>query len=156
MNAGFDMQIELARLAERIVGPIAAKLAQNELDTVVGQIRCTFEQLSTKIPPANVDYEKRAINILEPVRAKLSEADFTRIVDRLGGAMSGFCQRDEAKVKRDAEPSRLQQAGQRETLHLQQHAKSVPDAEPWWSTSEQAMALLILLWLYTEINWQLR
>jgi hypothetical protein len=37
----------------------------------------------------------------------------------------------------------------------QQNAQSEPDAEPWWSRSKQAMALLILLWLCTELHWQL-
>src|SRR6266404_708697 len=99
MNAAFDMQTEIANLAERIVGPVAAKLAQRERDTVVGQIRHAFEQLSTKSALANVDFENMAVNILEPVRVKLSKANFTRIVDRLGGAMAGFCQRDEAKTQ---------------------------------------------------------
>jgi hypothetical protein len=149
------MPIEMANLAERIVGPVATKLVQQELDAAIGQIRHVLEQLSTKDPSANVDFENMAVNILEPLRAKLSEAHFTRIVDRLRGAMVGFCQRDEGKAQPDVESSCLQQAGGRETPHLQQTARSEPDAEPWWSTSEQAMALLVLLWL-TELHWQLR
>ena len=156
MNAAFDMQTEIANLAERIVGPLAPKLAQEEVETAAGQIRHTLQQLNTESAPAHVDFKNMAVNILEPLNAKLSEADFRRIVDRLGGAMSAFCQRDEAKAQPDAERSRLQQAGHREALHPQQNAKCKPDAAPWWSTSEQAMALLILLWLYNEINWQLR
>ncbi len=39
MSAAFDMQTEVANLAERIVGPVAAKLAHKELDTAVGRIR---------------------------------------------------------------------------------------------------------------------
>jgi hypothetical protein len=114
---------------------------------VLGEIRDAFEQLSTKSPPADVDFENVALNILEPVRAKLSEAVFSRIVDRLRGAMIGFCQRDEAKAQPNAEPWWLQQAGE--------NAQSVPDnAEPWWSTSEEA-TLLIILWLCTEIYRQL-
>jgi hypothetical protein len=85
-------------------------------------------------------------NILEPVRVKLSEADFARIVDRLGGAMVGFCQRDEVKAQPDAEPWWRQQAGD----------QSEPDVDPWWSTSEQTMWLYILLWLCIEVRWQLR
>src|SRR5262245_7531473 len=103
MNAAFDIQAEIANLAERIVGPVAARLAQKELDTVVGQIRYAFEQLSNKSAPGNVDFENMAATILDPVRAKLSEANFTRIVNRLRGAMVGFCQRDEAKAEFDPE-----------------------------------------------------
>ena len=32
MNGAFNMQTEIAKLAERIVGPVTAKLAQKELD----------------------------------------------------------------------------------------------------------------------------
>ena len=156
MNAAFNMHIEIANLAERIVGPVAARLAQKELDTVVAQIRHAFEQLRTERAPGNVDFENMAANILEPVRAKVGEANFTRIVDRLRGAMVGFCQREEAKAQFDAEPSLLQQSEERETRHLQQDEQSKPaNAEPWWSNSEQAMAALILLWLCTGIDWQL-
>ena len=155
MDAAFNMQTEIVDLAERIVGPVAAKMAQKELDTAVGQIRHAFEQLNSKSAGANVDFENRAVNILEPMRAKLSEANFARIVDRLRGAMVGFCQRDEAKARFDAEPWWVQQAGHRETVHLKQNSQSEPaNPEPWWSTSEQAMWLLILLWLCTEIDWQ--
>src|SRR5215469_11537977 len=76
MKAAFNLQTEIANLAERIVGPVAAKLAQKELDTALGEIRHAFEQLSAKSAPANVDFENMAVNILEPVRARLSEADF--------------------------------------------------------------------------------
>ena len=112
------------------------------------KFRNAFEQLSTTSPPAHVDFKNVALNILEPVRAKLSEADFARIADRLRGAMVGFCQHDEAKAQPDAEPWWLLQAGQ--------NAQSEPDADPWWSTSEQAMWLLILLCLCTAIDLQLR
>jgi len=154
MNAAFDMRIEMANLAERIVGPVATKLAQQDLDAAIGQIRHVMEQLRTKGPSADVDFENMAENILEPVRAKLSEANFTRIVDRLRGAMVGFCQRNEIKANTAAEPSPLQQS-ESETPHASPNAKSELDAEPWWSTSEQAMKLLILLWLCTELHWQL-
>jgi hypothetical protein len=155
MNAAFDMPTEMANLAERIVGPVATKLAQQDLDAAIGQIRHVLEQLSTKCPSADVDLENMAENILESVRAQLSEANFTRIVDRLRGAMVGFCQRDEGKAQPDVEPSPLQQSGQSETPHASPNAKSELDAEPWWSTSEQAMKLLILLWLCTAVDWQL-
>jgi hypothetical protein len=157
MDAAFDLQTEVANLAERIIGPVAAKLAQKELDTAVGQIRHAFEQLNSKSAGANVDFENMAVNILEPMRVKLSEANFARIVDRLRGAMVGFCQSGGAKVQFDAEPWWLQQAGHREALHLKQNLQSEPaNAGPWWNTSEEAMLLLILLWLCTEIHWQLR
>jgi hypothetical protein len=154
MDAAFDLQTEVANLAGRIVGPVAAKVAQKDLDTVVGQILHAFEQLNVKNVGANVDFKNMATNILEPMRAKLSEANFARIVDRLRGAMVGFCQRDEARAQFDAEPWSLQQDGQRETLHPQQNGQSEPDiAEPWRNTSDE-ITLLILLWLCTEIHRQ--
>jgi hypothetical protein len=156
MNAAFNMRTEIANLAERIVGPVAARLAQKELDTVVGQIRHSFEHLSIERAPGNVDFEDIAANILEPVRAEVGEATFVRIVDRLRGAMVGFCQCEETKVQPDTEPWSRQQAGERETPHVQQNEQSEPtNAEPWWINSEQAMAALILLWLCTGIDWQL-
>jgi hypothetical protein len=148
MDAAFDLQTEVANLAERIVGPVAVKLAQKELNAALGEIRNAFEQLSAKSPPAHNDFKNVALNILEPVRAKLSEADFARIADRLRGAMVGFCQSGGAKVQFDAEPWWLQQPGL--------HAQSEPETEPWWSTSEEAMWLLILLCLCTAIDLQLR
>jgi hypothetical protein len=155
MHAAFNMQIEIANLAKRVVEPVVAKLAQKELDAAVDQIRDAFARLNSKRTTADEDFEAIAVTILEPVKAKLSEASFARIVDRLRGAMVGFCQRDEV-APRDAEPSGLAQAAQRETLDLHQNALSEPaNAEPWWSTSEQAMLLFILLWLCTETGWQL-
>ena len=143
IDSSFDIQTEVANLAERIVAPVAVKLDQKELNAALGEIRKAFEQLNTKSPPAHVDFKNVALNILEPVRAKLSEADFARILDRLGGALIGFCQRDEAKAQPDAEPWCLQQAGE--------NAQSVPDnTEPWRSTSEEAI-LLAILWLCIEI-----
>jgi hypothetical protein len=154
MDAAFDMQTEIADLAARIIGPVAANLAPKELDTAVAHIRLAFGQLSTGGAPTNGDFEKMAVNILAPLRAKLCEADFTRIVDRLRGAMAGFCQRDEAEAEPDA---RLQQAGLREALDPQQSARCEPaTANPWWSTSEEAMLLLLLLWLCTEVQWRLQ
>jgi hypothetical protein len=91
MNSGFDMRSEIAKLADHIVEPVAAKLALEELEPVAGQIRHAFEQLITR-DPADGDFERVAINILEPVHPKLSEAEFVRMVDRLRGAMVGFCQ----------------------------------------------------------------
>jgi hypothetical protein len=100
MGAGFDVQAEMANLAERIVEPVTAKLAQKELDAAVDEIRHAFEQLSAASTAANVDFRKVAADILEPVRPKLCEGDFTRIADRLRGAMAGFCQRDEGAAQR--------------------------------------------------------
>ena len=144
MHAAFNMQIEIANLAERVVEPVAAKLAQKELDAAVDQIRYAFAQLNSKRTSADEDFEAIAVTILEPVKAKLSEASFARIVDRLRGAMVGFCQRAEVKAQPDGEPWRG------EILDPQQDEQSEPaNVEPWWSTSEQAMLLLILLWLCT-------
>jgi hypothetical protein len=152
MNAAFDIQTEMTNLAERIVGPVAAKLDQQDLDAAIGQILNVLEQFSSEGPSADIDFGNIAVNILEPVRVKLSEVDFTRIVDRLRGAMVGFCQRDESEAQPDVAP---RSAGGLETPHLKQNAKSELDREPWWSSPEQAMALLILLWLCTELHWQL-
>jgi hypothetical protein len=97
VRAGFNMQAEIAKLAERIVEPVAAKLAMQEIENVVGQIRSTFEQFAKQRTTADTDFENIAISILESVRPRLSEAEFMRIVDRLGGAMVGFCQGDWAQ-----------------------------------------------------------
>jgi hypothetical protein len=154
MDAAFDLQTEETNLASRIVGPVAAEVAQKELDTAVNQICDAFEQLRSKSAGAGVDFDNMATNILEPIRAKLSEADFVRIVDRLRGAMVGFCQPLEAKAQFDAELWSRQRAAQRETLPRQQNAQAEPDtAEPWWNTSGE-VTLLILLWLCTEIRRQ--
>jgi hypothetical protein len=90
MNSGFDMRSEIAKLAERIVEPVAAKVALGELEPVVGQIRNAFEQLITRDATADGDFESTALNILQPVQPKLSEAEFIRMVDRLRGAMVGL------------------------------------------------------------------
>jgi hypothetical protein len=145
MAAVFDMKAEIGKLATRIVEPVAAKAPAHDIEAVVAQIRGVFAQLDTKRAAPDEDFEAMAVTILEPVKAKLSDASFARIVDRLRGAMVGFCQRNEVKARPDAEPWGL------ETLDLQQDEQSEPaNAEPWWSTSEQAMLLLILLWLCTE------
>jgi hypothetical protein len=93
-RAGFNMQAEIAKLAERIVEPVAAKLATQELEYVVERIRSAFEQFAKRCTTADTDFENIAVNILEPVQPRLSEAEFMRIVDRLRGAMVGFCQGD--------------------------------------------------------------
>ncbi len=94
VRAGFNMQAEIAKLAGRIVEPVAAKLATQELEHVVDRIRGAFEQFAKRRTTADTDFENIAINILEPVQPRLSEAEFMRIVDRLSGAMVGFCQSD--------------------------------------------------------------
>ena len=86
------MQTEIGKLAERIVEPVAAKLTTQELGNVVSQIKHAFEQLNTKRAVADTDFENMAVTILGPIQPMLSEAEFTRMVDRLGGAMAGFCQ----------------------------------------------------------------
>jgi len=93
VNSGFDMRSEIAKLAERIVEPVAAKLGAQELDPLVGRIRSIFEELNTQRASADADFEHMAVDIVEPLRSILSEADFGRIVDRLSGAMAAFCQK---------------------------------------------------------------
>jgi hypothetical protein len=95
MNSGFDMRSEIAKLTEHIIEPVAAKLASEELEPVAGQIRHAFEQLITREARADSEFESTAVNILQPVQPKLSEAEFMRMVDRLRGAMVGFCQRND-------------------------------------------------------------
>jgi len=65
-----------------------------ERDHLVGRICCAFEKFNAKRATADTDFEGMAVNILEPVQLKLSDAEFTRMVDRLRGAMAGFCQGD--------------------------------------------------------------
>ena len=88
------MQAEIAKLAERIIEPVSAKLAMQELEHVVERIRGAFEQFAKHRTATDTDFENIAVNILEPVQPRLSEAEFMRIVDRLRGAMVGFCQSD--------------------------------------------------------------
>jgi len=57
MDAAFDLQTEVANLARRIVGPVAAKVAQKELDTAVGQI-CHASNNSTARAPAQKSTSK--------------------------------------------------------------------------------------------------
>ncbi len=90
MNSGFDMQAEIAKLAERIIEPVAAKLTAQEREQVVGQIRDAFEKLNRAAPEAS--FENMAVCILEPVHPNLTDAERKRGVDRLSGAMAAFCQ----------------------------------------------------------------
>lgn len=94
MTAGFNMQAEIAKLAARIVEPVALKLSMQELEHVVDHIGNAFERFNRTRTTSDTDFESIAVNILEPVRSGLSESEFVRIVDRLRGAMVGFCQGD--------------------------------------------------------------
>jgi hypothetical protein len=95
MNSGFDMRSEIATLAERIIEPVAAKLALKELEPVVSQICHAFEQLNAKPTTAGTSFEDRAVSVMKPLQPMLSEQEFTRVVDRLRGAMVGFCKRND-------------------------------------------------------------
>jgi hypothetical protein len=90
MSSGFDMQAEIAKLAERIIEPVATKLTEQEREQLVGQIRDAFEQLNRSAP--DMSFEDMAVGILEPVQPNLTDAERRRAVDRLGGAMAAFCQ----------------------------------------------------------------
>jgi len=94
MNAGFDMKTEIKRLAERIVEPVANKITAQELHCVVGEMCNAFEQLATKRTTPDTDFQSMAISIVKPVQPMLNEVEFARVVDRLRGAMAGFCQGD--------------------------------------------------------------
>ena len=94
ISAEFDVQTEIAKLAERIMEPVAAKLTMQELEHAVTRIRQAFEHLNTKRTSADTNFEDMAVNIMKPVQPVLNEAEFTRVVDRLRGAMVGFCQTD--------------------------------------------------------------
>jgi hypothetical protein len=98
MRAGFDMQTEIANLAERIVEPVAAKLPTQELSNVISQIKHAFEELNARRAGAGTDFENMAVTILRPIQPALNEAEFARVVDRLGGAMAGFCKSDGDQV----------------------------------------------------------
>ena len=69
------MQTELAKLAERIVEPVAAKLSMQELGNVVSQIKLAFEQLNTKRAGADTDFENMAVTILRPIQPMLNCAN---------------------------------------------------------------------------------
>ncbi len=105
-DAGFNMKMEIAKLAERIVEPVSSKVPPRGMEPVIGQIRSAFEQLDMERATANADFEAMAANIIKPVQPMLSDVEFARIVDRLRGAMAGFCQgnRIQSAVSRDASP----------------------------------------------------
>jgi hypothetical protein len=92
-RSGFDMPAEIAKLAERIIEPVAVKLTTQERKHVVGQIRSAFAQFNVK-RTADTNLENIAVHILEPVQPRLTEAECTRMLDRLRGAMAAFCQVD--------------------------------------------------------------
>lgn len=94
VSGGFDMRQEIVKLAGRIVEPVAARLATEELEDALGRIRHAFEDLYAKRTPAETDLTILAVTVLEPTRPMLKEAEFARAVDRLRGAMAGFCQGD--------------------------------------------------------------
>ena len=110
INAGFDMKTEIKKLAERIVEPIANKIAAQELQLIVGEICNAFEQLATERSAPDTDFQSMAVNTVKPVQSILSEVEFARIVDRLRGAMAGFCQSDWDKAQpKKAEHSEARQ-----------------------------------------------
>jgi hypothetical protein len=92
MSSGFDMQAEIAKLAERIIEPVAAKLTAQERKQIVGRIRDAFEQFNLNRTTPDSSFENMAVRVLEPVRLSLTDAERKRCVDRLGGAMAAFCQ----------------------------------------------------------------
>ena len=91
MSSGFDMQAEIAKLAERIIEPVAAKLTAQEREQVVARIRDAFEQLAGRAA-AGTNFENEAASIVEPVQPGFTDAERRRVVDRLSGAMAAFCQ----------------------------------------------------------------
>ena len=92
MSSGFDMQGEIAKLAERIIEPAAAKLTAQERKQIVGRIRDAFEQFNLNRKTPDLGFENMAVRILEPVQPSLTDAERKRCVDRLSGAMAAFCQ----------------------------------------------------------------
>lgn len=118
MNQGFDMPAEIARLAERVIEPLAARLSAQELAQITGEIRDAFERLDVRRAAAGARFEagveerleghlqerledranaednfaKLAAAIVEPVEPRFSQAERCRMVDRLSGAMTAFAQ----------------------------------------------------------------
>jgi hypothetical protein len=86
------MPSEIAKLAERIIEPVAPKLTAQELEQITGQIREAFEQFIVKRTTADAGFRNMAVGIIEPVQPKFTEAERSRVVDRLSGAMAAFCQ----------------------------------------------------------------
>lgn len=92
MSSGFDMDAEIARLAERIIEPVAARLTAQELKQVVGRTRDAFEQFNAGGAAPGAGFGTVAASIIEPVQARLTDVERRRAVDRLSGAMAAFCQ----------------------------------------------------------------
>jgi hypothetical protein len=92
MSSGFDMPTEIAKLAERIIEPVAAKLSAEEREQVTGHIRRAFEQLDKERTVSGTSVTNIAAGIIAPVHPRLTDAERDRIVDRLSGAMAAFCQ----------------------------------------------------------------
>lgn len=92
MSSGFDMEAEIAKLAERIIEPVAPKLTAQERKQVIGRTRDAFGQFNANRTTSDLSFETMAVRILEPVQASLTEAERKRCVDRLSGAMAAFCQ----------------------------------------------------------------
>lgn len=92
MSSGFDMQAEIARLAERIIEPVAARLTAQEREQVTGQIRDAFEQFNASRTAPDAGFGHVAAGILDPVQGSLTDTERRRAVDRLTGAMTAFCE----------------------------------------------------------------
>jgi len=99
------MKTEIKKLAERIVEPVVDKIAAQERQFIVDEICNSFEQLATKRTVPDTDFQSMAVEIVKPVQPMLSAVEFARIVDRLRGAMVGFCQGDWGK----AQPKKAEQ-----------------------------------------------
>lgn len=86
------MHTEIARLAKRIIEPVADKLTAQELEQVVGLTRDAFEQFNAGRPAPESGFAGLAADIVAPVQARLTDMERERVVDRLSGAMAAFCQ----------------------------------------------------------------
>jgi|SRR5467141_1360364 hypothetical protein len=87
-----EMHTAIEELAEHIVEPVAAKLSTEELGRILSRINYAFQQLNIKHIPGDTNFENIAFTIFRPIQPVLGEGEFTRMVDRLKGAMVGFCQ----------------------------------------------------------------
>ena len=111
MRAGFDIYGEIRKLAGRILEPVASKLSPEVRGAVAEQIRNAFEQLLIRRTTPDTDFETMAVNIVKPIESMLTEREFARIVDRLRGAMLGFCQGDWSKTQPKTEQAEAMQVG---------------------------------------------
>jgi hypothetical protein len=111
MRVGFDIHSEIRKLAGRILEPVASKLNSDVLGAVADQIRNAFEQLLTQRTTPDTDFETMAVNIVKSIQPMLTEKEFVRIVDRLRGAMLGFCQGDWSKTQPRTEQAEAVQLG---------------------------------------------